>query len=478
MFLIKECKKRKNTYEKYLVDRETDKKRLIKTVHVRSVHRDYNTREYTILYDSNMNPIKDAFEFLNYEFLTSSPNTKSQVVSALRLLYSFLELFDLKIESLTDENINNLKYFLKGYSPNGNFISIDLDTDRSNSTINIYLSFFRKYAEFLNIQDSNLSKISPIKNKSYVSKNDGVMVETKSYVHNERVKRNKGVPKYISLPEYKKILEVIDKEYSLREKCMVRLMFEGGLRIGEVLGLTSEDIKIETFLDKRTQTNFEAGVIYFRNRITDKEYQLAKRRMPITTRRTYRTKAYRDDTTKTFISLELIDLIFEYMNTAHDSYNRKTTTSKKLFDKNYKNYTVTDIVDKRGNIDEDGYPILDENCYVFINSIGKPLSITLWNRILRQIYTKCNIKLDRGKKENNLSHRLRHGFAMFLVQYKRIKIEDLMKLMRHVSILSTEKYYNPTDDDIALIKEDFSKEIEELMPIVLERSFDEYDLAK
>lgn len=419
MFLIKECKKRKNTYEKYLVDRETDKKRLIKTVHVRSVHRDYNTREYTILYDSNMNPIKDAFEFLNYEFLTSSPNTKSQVVSALRLLYSFLELFDLKIESLTDENINNLKYFLKGYSPNGNFISIDLDTDRSNSTINIYLSFFRKYAEFLNIQDSNLSKISPIKSKSYVSKNDGVMVETKSYVHNERVKRNKGVPKYISLPEYKKILEVIDKEY-----------------------------------------------------------QLAKRRMPITTRRTYRTKAYRDDTTKTFISLELIDLIFEYMNTAHDSYNRKTTTSKKLFDKNYKNYTVTDIVDKRGNIDEDGYPILDENCYVFINSIGKPLSITLWNRILRQIYTKCNIKLDRGKKENNLSHRLRHGFAMFLVQYKRIKIEDLMKLMRHVSILSTEKYYNPTDDDIALIKEDFSKEIEELMPIVLERSFDEYDLAK
>ena len=44
MFLIKECKKRKNTYEKYLVDRETDKMRLIKTVHVRSVHRDYNTR--------------------------------------------------------------------------------------------------------------------------------------------------------------------------------------------------------------------------------------------------------------------------------------------------------------------------------------------------------------------------------------------------------------------------------------------------
>ena len=66
---------------------------------------------------------------------------------------------------------------------------------------------------------------------------------------------------------------------------------------------------------------------------------------------------------------------------------------------------------------------------------------------------------------------------MFLVQYRKIKIEDLVKLMRHTSILSTEKYYNPTEDDIALIKEEFSKEIEELIPIVLERSFDEYNLA-
>lgn len=472
MFLIKESSSRKNSFEKYLVDIDTNKKKLIKTVNISSVHRSYPKMDYSILYDSNMVPIKEAFEFINYEFLTSSPNTKSQVVSALRILYSFLELFNLSLESLTDEDIKNLKYFLKGYSPKGNFISIDLSTDRSNNTINIYLSIYRKYIDFLGVEDSILHKISPVTTKTFVSKNSDITMESKSYIHNERVNKNKTVPKYISLPEYKKILDVIDKEYSLREKCIVRLMFEGGLRIGEVLGLTSEDLKIETFLNKRNNTEFESGVVYFRNRITDKDYQLAKRRLIVTKRRTYSTRAYRDDTTKGFISVELADLIFDYINDTHDSCNRNSGKSKQLFNKNYKKYTVTDIVDKKGNIDKDGYKILDENCYIFINSIGKPLSITSWNKILREIFRKCNIRLDSGKKENNLNHRFRHGFAMFLVQYKKIKIEDLMKLMRHNSILSTQVYYSPTDDDVALIKEDFSKELEELLPTVTERSFD------
>ena len=60
---------------------------------------------------------------------------------------------------------------------------------------------------------------------------------------------------------------------------------------------------------------------------------------------------------------------------------------------------------------------------------------------------------------------------MFLVQYKKIKIEDLMRLMRHNSILSTEVYYRPTDDDIAALKEDFSETLMELLPIIVECDF-------
>ena len=65
-----------------------------------------------------------------------------------------------------------------------------------------------------------------------------------------------------------------------------------------------------------------------------------------------------------------------------------------------------------------------------------------------------------------MSHRFRHGFAMFLVQYKNIRLEELKLLMRHESLSSTAIYYRPTEDDVATIKEDFSKTLEELIPMI------------
>lgn len=468
MILIHESKTRKNSFEKYLIDNKSSKKSLIKVVDISSETRPHMKRDYTIIYDSQMNPIKECFEYINYELLTSSPNTVMQSVSALRLLYSYLELFDLNIEKLTDEDIKNLRYFLRGFSPHGNFITIDLSTERSNVTINTYLSFYRKYTEFLELKDSPLHKISAIIKSSYIPESD-VIVKSESYVHIEKVNKKKTVPMYISLKEYEAILNLIDKEYTLREKCIVRLMFEGGLRIGEVLGLTSEDIKIEEFHDKNNDTYFKSGVVYIRNRITDKKHQLAKRKSIITTRRAYSTKAYKDETSKVFISTDLVDMIIDYINDAHDSYNKKSDVSKKLFEKNYQKYTVTDIVSPKDNIDKDGFKILEENSYIFINSLGKPIGSTSWNLILREILIKCDVKVDTSKRINNLNHRFRHGFAMFLVKYRHITIEDLMRLIRHNSITSTQVYYRPTEDDIALVRNGFSKTLEKLIPTVAYR---------
>jgi integrase len=470
MILIKECNTKKNSYNKYLVDNDTGEKTLLKTINISSATKKHSKRDYIILYDSQMVPISDAFEFLNYELLIASDNTKYQALSALRLLYSFLELFDLEIRDLTDYDIQNLKYFLRGISPEGSFISIDLDTERINDTINAYLSTLRKYMNFLGIEDSVLLKLAPFPVTVYIPESE-VQVSYERYAHNERTNKTKTVPKYISINEYKRVLENIDTNYTLRERCIVRLMFEGGLRIGEILGLTAEDIKVQTFTDKRTNKQFESGVIYFRNRITDKKYQLAKRRKHPSSKREYSTKAYKKDVTKAYISVDLVDMINDYINETHDSFYRNSESSKQLFDKNYEKYTITDIVDPTNNMDDEGYKILDENYYVFINTIGKPINISTWNKIIRKILEECNIKLDKNRKENNLNHRFRHGFAMFLVQYKKISMEDLMRLMRHTSISSTAVYYRPTDDDIAVIKEDFSRTLEELIPIITEGSF-------
>lgn len=471
MILIQECTTRKNAYNKYLVDTDKNEKTLLKTVNITSATRPNVKRDYIILYDTKMNPISEAFEFLNYEYLTCSNNTKYQALTALRLLYSFLELFNLDIENLTGEDINNLKYFLRGMSPEGKYISIDLNTERISDTINIYLSIYRKYTKFLGLEDSELNKISPFSVTIYDPRTE-VKVKVEHYEYNERVTKREKLPKYITLPEYKRILDCIDAEYTLREKCIVRLMYEGGLRIGEVLGLTAEDVTRKKYTDKKTGKKFESGVIYFRNRLTDKRYQLCKRHIIPTNKRTYSTRAYKDDVNKTFISTDLVDMIDDYINDKHDSYYRNSDLSKKRFESNYKKYTETHIVNYSENLDAEGNNILDENYYIFINSLGKPLNISTWNKIIREILKKCDIKLDINKKEHNLNHRFRHGFAMFMRQYKNVSLMDLKRLMRHASISSTEIYDNPSDEDIATIKKDYSKTLEDLLPMVLEGDFE------
>lgn len=464
MFLIEEFNSRKKVFHKYIINKDTGKRDLLQTIEVKCIHKLVNDQEYAILYDSNMVPIRDAFKFINTAYSDCSPNTKAQVISALRLLYSFLELFNLRIENLSDSDINTFKYFLRGISPRGGLTSLNLTTDRSNDTINLYLSLYRKYVEFLGIKDSNLLKVRAIKNTLTIAGSD-MSAEIKSYVHNEKTLAKKTVPRYISCSDYKKILDVIKEEYTLREQCIVRLMYEGGLRIGEVLGLTAEDVRVEEFLDKKTGETFESGVIYIRNRITDKEYQLAKRRPIVTNKRAYRSKLYKDTTQKVYVSLDLIDSIDTYIEDEHDSSNRKTSASQKLFNKNYEKYTLTDIVNKKTYVDSYGDEI-KENYYIFINSIGKPINISTWNDILRGIFEKSGLSTDDYKREHNLNHRFRHGFAMFLVQYKNIRIEDLKLLMRHESLTSTAVYYRPTESDIAAIKESFSMTLEELIPMI------------
>ena len=54
--------------------------------------------------------------------------------------------------------------------------------------------------------------------------------------------------------------------------------------------------------------------------------------------------------------------------------------------------------------------------------------------------------MDKNKRETNLSHRFRHGFAMNLVKQGALEFE-LQKALRHSSPDSCKAYYNPDDDD-------------------------------
>lgn len=82
-----------------------------------------------------------------------------------------------------------------------------------------------------------------------------------------------------------------------------------------------------------------------------------------------------------------------------------------------------------------------------MNKNGGVLSVSGWNKRLKDIYRQCGIEIDCGNKKNNLSHRFRHGYAMALREQGR-DVLYIMRKLRHASLASTYVYFNPTEEDI------------------------------
>ena len=78
----------------------------------------------------------------------------------------------------------------------------------------------------------------------------------------------------------------------------------------------------------------------------------------------------------------------------------------------------------------------------------------------------AGIPIDVDVRDNNLSHRFRHGFAMFHARFSkhRADVLSLQKMLRHKSLSSTMVYYNPTPEDEFKIKMEFQKELYDMIP--------------
>lgn len=440
MIYITEKKNSNGIYYERRFEPTLEAEAIIDIIQIKTATTIVNNINYTYLYDSNMEPISPVFEYLNFELKNSSPNNLTPAISALKLLFCFLELFHTQFHAMKKNDLKKLILFLEGIPKKGVNYQLNLTTQRSHSTINNYFSVYRSYANFLGLTDSIFTKKGDFKKHVYIPESETVMKVPTYEVRLKTYKPEISTPRYISVEEFKSILKVIREEYTLREECIVRLMFEGGLRIGEVLGLTNEDI---------VENN---GNIYLhiRNRCTDAPYQLAKTCMHVSHPNQYHSKAYRQKDVGyqvAVISLELLDKINNYVNAAH-------IPSSTLFERNYAKHTICDNVLGSN----------DENFYLFINNLGKPLSANLWNKTLRTIFKKAGLNVDKLHRENNLNHRFRHGFAMFMVKYKHIKTFDLSLLMRHRSLSSVQHYYRPTDEDIVELKTEFVKSIYEIIP--------------
>ena len=399
-----------------------------------------------VLYKLNLKINRPVYKYVNTHL--NSNNSKIAAVKSLRLFFLYLELWNLKIEDfILDDDVRNLVSFLKGNSLKGTH-KLNLIKQRSNGTVNNYMAYIIDFIKYCKIKDSALLETKVVMILNEVGSLKRVQIsksKLKDSLPNE-------VPAYISATEYKSILELIRREYTIREELFVRLMYQLGLRIGEVLGLTFDDVGYVTRSGERL------GILLLRNRFTDSEHQYCKNLMSIKKRSDYKDRQYSQlnfGYTEMPLHNKLIEKIDNYIETAHLDAIRKN--KKKYYEKNN-----ADIVNPRlGNTNK-------TNHYIFIGKNGAPISYSKWNNILREIYMKVGIEIDFGNRKNNVSHRLRHGFAMYHYIKKNISPPLLKKYMRHRNINSVFCYFRLTSSDLAGLKESYEDFLFEEFDISLE----------
>jgi integrase len=451
MILIKEyIEGNEFFYESQVID---DRKIIAtNSLHYSSVKKEYNKKIYIMLYTPEMRPISETFGFLNFYLEKQPITTKTKDLTALKLLYVYEDILSKRLVDFTAADVESFKLFISGNLGKGLNYNFDLITKRSNATINSYLATCRKYLSYLGQKNDYLTYKTKIRNYTHADSEN--QFATEKYSSNEGIgKKVNEVPRYISLDELRMIIKEIRQNYGLMEEIIVRLMFENGLRLGEVLGLTFDDILMEKLEFPIGSGNFQiVPVAYIRNRVSDRFYQKAKRLMQVNDRNEYKSSQYNTKDygyNQIIIKKDLFNLINDYIDEIHlDARERKAS--------NYYNYSIADRVRKPKRFEED-------NFYIFINSLGKPLSQTLWNVTIRKIFKAVNIAVDRDVKQHNLNHRFRHGFAVYNVK-RGVKQLELMTMMRHSSLQSVYKYYRPTLSDAIEMKTKFVEDLYTELP--------------
>lgn len=405
-------------------------------IRLRSIQVQGQTRY--LLYDENMKVIPGTWGYLNDHIALKAPNTRKQRAYSLRQLYSFIGIIRTSLDQFTASEIMQYRQFLKGLNTKS---SIDSRTIlRDNSTINMHLETMRDYVSYLHLENSCFreSVSSRILLPSEYSAEPFEKEVSKSAFSMPEYKGDGIAPRYISEDEYVRLRQLATAKGDAAGELLFDLMYLDGLRPGEALSLTLEDIKEDIMNGEYI------FYIILRNRISDKDFQSSKNLPHPETPFEYRRKDYDRSAPRIVLDEHTYEQILRYIDDVHGSL------------KNKPDIYAASLADKVGDEDFES----EENHYLLLNKWGRPLSGQAWSKRLREYFKECGLSVDTGVRKNNLSHRFRHGFAMHQLK-NGIDPIDVQKMMRHRSISSILIYHNPTVEEEMEMKKAFQNSLKE-----------------
>lgn len=397
---------------------------------------------YLLIFDDDGKAIHPAFKFLNVH-LTGSDKSRRMAANAIRLLYCWLGLTDYDPHNLVQSQISELIAFMQGADTQNGTTERPV---RSNSTVNQYMSYCRSYLSFIGVDRKELIFQSKTVTQTAIAPNGYQASEThEKYETSLPEYHNKEVPKFISKYQFFLLLKVALAHDDMQAVMLMSIMYLYGLRLGECLGLTNEDMV------ERRQDDKRIPKLIIRNRASDADFQYAKNKMHVTDKAFYKTRDYQNSKDEVTIGEKFYRKLKSFCQESFAYYMEKYPEN---FEKG-----MADCVSRSKKV--------EANHYLFMNRYGKVLNDQVWNTTLRKYFIEAGIPIDNdGKRSHGLSHRFRHGCAMRLVHEsdKPITQVELQKRMRHRSIASTFVYYNPTPEMELQIKEEELEDLLEQFP--------------
>lgn len=212
-----------------------------------------DNRKAYLLLDTNGLPVKPVAKYMKYlHNRESSSNTLKTYCTALKFFFKYLEQTGIDYKQLSFENLSNFVAWLRNpYESNKVVPHKSVSAKRSERTVNNYLTVVTSFYDYLyrnELIDSDI--VEKLMRKMFVGAGGSGY---KGFLHH----LNEGKPIFknvLKLDEPRERVKVFTKEQvdliyqsttNIRDKFLVRLLFESGLRIGEVLSLFIEDFQFD-----------------------------------------------------------------------------------------------------------------------------------------------------------------------------------------------------------------------------------------
>lgn len=205
-----------------------------------------------LLLDDKYQIIDEVYRFLKYlDICGKSPSTLRSYALHLKLYYEYmhdnnidvLALFDNKELKPVDILCRFIFWLQYPDAANGTFNLNGENAKRSNSTINTIMSTVLSFYQYLSSNNEvSEASVYKIKKTSYQYKSFLYEMMHHNTITLQSILRKPNPPKQVAAITRNQYIELIQATSNLRDKLMIALMFEGGLRLSETIGLHIEDL--------------------------------------------------------------------------------------------------------------------------------------------------------------------------------------------------------------------------------------------